>query len=93
MISQVSFSFDLKGKRILAIYFKVSNEKIARTVEVAPDCYLDLDKNDGVVGAELITPKAIVRLREVKKAAREYDAPELAQMTELAAGAMTAHMQ
>lgn len=53
-----------------ALYVRVSSERIARTVEVQPNLYVDLDGNSSVVGYELLNFKASQREQPL-----EYDLP------------------
>jgi uncharacterized protein YuzE len=65
-------------KEIEAIYIKVSDNKVSKSKEIGPngEAVIDLDKNGGVVGIEMLEPGTI-SVRLFKKITRDYNLPEL----------------
>ncbi len=73
---QVSLEIDRKKKKVLAVYFRISDKPVHKTREVSPECYVDLDEHGGVVGAEMLSPGTL-QLKLFKKAAKELNNPDL----------------
>jgi len=75
---KVSLQFDDQDQ-FLAAYFDLSEKPIARTLEIAPECHIDLDAQDNVVGAELLAPG---ELRIIRDIARKYRLPALEKISQ-----------
>ena len=56
-----------------AIYIKLGDGRIARTKEMAPEVFIDLDSSGKPLGVELLNP-GILAIREI---ARKYKLPIL----------------
>jgi len=53
----VSIERDTEDKQILAIYIRVNEGEVYRTVEVAEGaCYVDEDKDGNLLGVEVLAP-------------------------------------
>ena len=60
-----------------AVYIKLKPEgKVARTVEVAPETFVDLDKDGDLVGVELLNPGTLI----LRRLAKTYHRPELSRV-------------
>ena len=57
---------------VIAIYFKLSERPVARTVEFDPDVLVDLDKNREVVGLELLNPMVVNLKTILKKVGKKF---------------------
>ena len=58
---------------VVAVYFRHSSEKIARTVETeVPDVFVDLDAQDRIVGIEMINPAAVTLKKVFKKLGQQF---------------------
>ena len=57
-----------------AVYIKIRPEvKVARTVEFAPETFVDLDKDGELIGIEMLNPGQLI----LKRIARKFHRPEL----------------
>jgi len=57
-----------------AVYIQLQPEaKVARTVEVAPETFVDLDEHGELIGVELLNPTTLI----LRKLAKKYRRPEL----------------
>jgi uncharacterized protein YuzE len=57
-----------------AIYLEFRPEKVARTIEFAPETFVDLDSRSRLLGIELLNPGTLdVQLRRI---ARRYHVPD-----------------
>ena len=63
-------SFDPLAK---AIYITLEKGKAKRTIEFAPESFIDLDSKGNLMGIELLHPGTLI----LKKIAKEYRKPEL----------------
>ena len=43
-----------------ALYIRVANGEVDRTVEYQPDIYVDVDRNSKVLGVEVLDPQAFL---------------------------------
>ncbi len=60
-----------------AVYIKVKPEaKVSRTIEFAPETFVDLDKDGDLVGIEMLNPGQLTLNRIAKK----YHRPELSRV-------------
>jgi uncharacterized protein YuzE len=84
---QISLNIDDKTRKILAVYFKISSNKIKKTIEISPDCYVDLDSKNHVVGAELLKP-GLLHINTMNKAAKRFNSIELERITPIAKKAL-----
>lgn len=77
------------GSGVLAVYFKLLENKVAKTIEAdEPDVFVDVDAKGAVVGIELINP-AVVNLKKVlKKLASRYKLDSLKQLQRTQAGTL-----
>ena len=80
-MQQLSFCIDDEDNEVLAVYFKLTNEPIVRTLEINPECHLDLDAQGAVVGAELLAPGKLEIICEI---ADQYHSPLLRRLAERA---------
>ena len=72
----IELATDLEG--VLAVYFRLSSETVAKTIEAdEPDVLVDLDARGKVVGLELTNPAHVDLKRLLKKLASRYKAKEL----------------
>ncbi len=75
---EVTIQTDIDSGRVLAVYFKVREGQVSRTVEVDEDaCYADEDSKGNLLGVEMITPGSIEL--HVKKVARKYKVKGMTQ--------------
>jgi uncharacterized protein YuzE len=74
MMPEISFSIDPDDNEFLSIYLRLSEDQVVRTVELGPECNLDLDERGEVVGAELLAPCDV---NIIYQAAEKYHAPML----------------
>jgi uncharacterized protein YuzE len=50
-----------------AVYMEFKHEKVARTVEFAPETFIDLDTRGRLLGIELLNPGTLeVQLRKIR---------------------------
>jgi len=73
---------------VRAIYIKVNKGKVAKTVEVAPEIFVDLDQNGKLLGVEMLNPGKFIATRKkhtplLQQIARKYHAPELKQFPQM----------
>lgn len=60
-----------------AIYIKIKPEaKIARTVEFAPETFVDLAKDGDLIGIEMLNPGRLI----LKRIAKKFHRPELSKI-------------
>lgn len=60
-----------------AVYIKIKPEaKIARTVEFAPETFIDLTEDGELVGVEMLNPGQLI----LKRLAKKYRRPELSKI-------------
>ncbi len=72
-------TFDTVAK---AMYVKIVKGKVAKTVEFAPEIFVDLDKNGKLMGIEMLNPgklslKKKNRPNILPRLANKYHVPEL----------------
>lgn len=77
MMTEISFSIDPEDNEILAIYLRLTENKVFKTLELGPECNIDLDRRGKIVGAELLAP---CNLKIIYEAAEKYHAPLLKQI-------------
>ncbi|MBI4563819.1 MAG: DUF2283 domain-containing protein [Planctomycetes bacterium] len=76
----LNFEVGYGPEGVMAVYFRLSSEPIARTIEPEdqPDMTIDLDERGKLVGIELINPIGHGSLRKVLDGvARKYKANQL----------------
>jgi len=66
----MKISFDTLAK---AVYIEIEKKKVAKTVEFAPEVFLDFDYKKRLIGIELLNPGTFY----LKRIARKYHRPEL----------------
>ena len=64
-------SFDPEA---MSLYIQVKNAKVKRTVEIAPETFIDIDADGDLIGVEMLRPG---RLTILKKIAAQYNSPNL----------------
>ena len=64
-------SFDPEA---MSLYIQIKNAKVRRTIEVAPETFVDLDADDDLIGVEMLRPG---KLTILKKIAADYNIPYL----------------
>jgi len=69
----MKISFDTLAK---AVYIELERKKVAKTIEFAPEVFVDLDYKGELVGIELLNPGTLF----LKKIAKKYHKPELAKV-------------
>jgi len=67
-------SFDKKAG---AIYIKISDNEVKKTIEFAPETFVDLDSTGKLVGVEMLRPG---KLEIIGRIAKTYNAPMLKEM-------------
>ena len=68
----ISYDNDVK-----AVYITLLSEaKVAKTVEFAPETYLDFTKNGELIGVEMLSPSRDV----LKRIAKKFNLPELSRI-------------
>ena len=75
MFPVVSIEMDYEAG---AVYLRISRNKVRRTVEAAPEVFLDLDYRNAPVGLELINPEAVL-LDTIRKVEREFHLPQVSR--------------
>lgn len=84
----LSIQTDLESKQVLAVYIKIKEGKVHRTVEIAEgECYADEDKKGNLLGVELLA-SGTVRLH-VRGLAQKYKIKGLTQAVRKAQEALT----
>ncbi len=59
------------------VYIKLRPEaKVARTVEFAPETFIDLTEDGELIGVEMLNPGQLI----LKKLAKEFHRPELSKI-------------
>lgn len=71
---QVNVEEDKATGKLLAVYYRLSDADVHRTVELTGNCLLDLDDLNRPVGLEFVGP---FHLPEARKAASMYTSPAL----------------
>ncbi len=75
---ELTIQTDIDGGRVLAVYFKVREGQVSRTIEVAEDaCYADEDSKGNLLGVEMIAPGSLEM--HVKRIARKYKVKGMTQ--------------
>ena len=60
-----------------AVYIKLRPEaKVARTVEFAPETFIDLTEDGELIGVEMLNPGQLI----LKRLAKEFHRPELSKI-------------
>ena len=72
-------TFDTVAK---AMYVKLAKGKVAKTVEFAPETFVDLDKNGKLMGVEMLNPGKLALKKKVRphilpRLANKFHVPEL----------------
>ena len=68
-------SFDPEA---MSLYIQIKDAKVKRTLEVAPEIFVDLDDDDDLIGVEMLRPGQLTIL---KKIAVQYNEPALKNIT------------
>ena len=63
-----------RGGELLAVYYRLQDAEVARTVPLSDNCSLDLSDTNSPVGLELVGPYS---LKEIRKAASMFTSPAL----------------
>ena len=67
----VTFSVDPDNAEVLAVYFRLAQGEVHKTVELAPgECYVDEDANGSPLGAEILCPGELKT--QISRVARKY---------------------
>ena len=66
-------SFDPLAK---AMYIALEEGKVKRTIEFAPETFIDLDDKGNLIGIELLNPGTLM----LRKLAKKYHRPELGKI-------------
>jgi len=64
-------SFDPEA---MSLYIQIKDAKVKRTIEAAPETFIDLDSDGDLVGVEMLRPGHLTIL---KKIALDYNTPNL----------------
>ncbi len=64
-------SFDPEA---MSLYIQIKDAKVKRTIEVAPETFIDLDADGDLIGVEMLRPGHLTIL---KKIAVKYNSPNL----------------
>ena len=60
-----------------AVYIKIKPEaKVHRTVEFAPETFVDLDEDGDLIGIEMLNPGQLI----LKRIAKKFHRPELSRV-------------
>lgn len=60
-----------------AIYIKIRPEaKVAKTIEFAPETFVDLDKDGDLIGIEMLNPGTLI----LKRIAKKFHHPEISRI-------------
>lgn len=60
-----------------AIYIKLKPEaKVAKTIEFAPETFVDLDRDGDLIGIEMLNPGQLI----LKRIAKKFNRPELSRV-------------
>lgn len=58
---------------VIAVYFRLSEKSVARTIEAdEPDVFIDVDAAGDIVGVELINPLSVKLKKLIKKVGSRY---------------------
>ena len=60
-----------------AVYIKLGDAKVHKTVEFAPEIFIDLDRDKKILGVELLRPGRIIVRKQMNKIANTYHIPSL----------------
>ncbi len=71
---QVSVQLGENNKDVMALYFRLTRHKVAKTVESSDSVNIDLDSRGNVIGVEVLNPESVSALVDI---ADLYHAPEL----------------
>jgi uncharacterized protein YuzE len=71
-ITEVTFSFDTEAQ---AVYIRVRDGKVHRTLEPEPEVFVDVDKDNHLLGIEILSPVGQVEI--LHRLAKEYHEPVL----------------
>ena len=68
-------SFDPEVK---ALYIQLKDNKVSRTVEFAPQTFVDLDSRGDLIGVEMLQPGTLtITIQVLKKISTQFNAPML----------------
>lgn len=85
---QVTVQMDSESRRALAVYFKLEQGRVHRTVEIARgECNVDEDRHGKLLGIEMLRPGTLEL--HVKTVARKYGVKGLTGQVRRAAKAIT----
>jgi uncharacterized protein YuzE len=71
-VKTIGIEIEEGARGVVAVYFRVSSEAVAETLEVVNDVFVDLDKKGGLVGFEMINPKSVHIAKIIKKVTKDY---------------------
>ncbi|NUN47389.1 MAG: DUF2283 domain-containing protein [Candidatus Brocadiae bacterium] len=71
-IKTVGIEIEEGARGVIAVYFRVSNEAVAETLEVVDDVFVDVDRKGALVGIEMINPKHVQISKIIKRVSRDY---------------------
>ena len=74
MNEKPTVSYDPQAK---AAYFKIREGKIAKTIEVAPEMFIDIGKDERLIGLEMLHPGRAYIKEEIIKISKDYNEPAL----------------
>lgn len=76
---QISYCINPDEKVVEAVYFRLTNDKVDRTVELRDDVFVDLNRNGGVIGIEMLNP-ATVKVNFMRQMATDYNEPVISRI-------------
>lgn len=73
---------------VKAVYIKLSEGKVAKTIEFAPETFVDLDQKGKLLGVEMINPGKLIITRKkhpplLQQIAKKYHVPELKEFPQM----------
>lgn len=71
-VKTVGIEIEEGARGVIAVYFRVSNETVAKTLEVVDDVFVDIDKKGELVGFEMINPKQVQIIKVIKKVSKDF---------------------
>lgn len=74
---------------VKAVYIKINEGRVAKTVEFAPETFVDLDQKGNLLGIEMLNPGRLTIKKKkhsslLKKIANKWNAPEVTQLHKVA---------
>lgn len=59
-------------KQANAVYLKITNEKVVKTIEIDKNTMLDLDENENAVGIEILNASRILKQDNLPSFLKSY---------------------